>query len=129
MNNRRILFFLITVGIVACAEFFVVVTTIKPIGAGKDVHWTFYVCLYLALTSLVTLVWHQVKCHIYKHVTPPLITSVRQSALVALLVVLGIFFKSLGIVTVWDIIPLIISVILIEFFFQAEKSSPRHEPS
>jgi hypothetical protein len=40
-----------------------------------------------------------------------------------------LFFKSLGIFSLWDTIPLVISAILIEVFFQADKSSSLHEPA
>jgi hypothetical protein len=53
----------------------------------------------------------------------------RQAALTSFLIVSALFLNSINVFQVWDILPLLLAGILVEFFFQAEKkphASLRH---
>ena len=123
MKQSLLLFGIIAVGIIAAAELAVIYTTLSPHQAGRDTLWTFFICLYLTLSSLLTLVWQGIKRYlIYRYSKPSLTASLRQAAIFSLIIVLAMFFRSLDILSLWDIVPLFISALLIEFFFQANKS-------
>lgn len=125
MRTRQFVFVILALGIVSVAELSVIVTTISPRAATEETYWVFFLSLFLALTSVGSLAWYILKRYlIYRSSSVRLWPSLRQSALFSLITVLSLFFNSLGILSFWDIIPLIIAAILIEFFFQADKSHP-----
>ncbi|MBU6389795.1 hypothetical protein KGQ71_04770 [Patescibacteria group bacterium] len=129
MKERIIIFLLVACGVIATAELGVILTTVSPYTANKDVLWTFFVCLFLSLTTLLTIIWHFGKKKAQGEMERvSIFASIRQIGLLSAVVVLSLFFRSLGILTLWDIIPLAISALLIEFFFQADKSTLAHEP-
>ena len=128
MRDRTFLFILIALGLVSTAEFFVIFTTISPAEANTQVFWMFFLCLFVSLSTLMALIWHPIKSWIHRSKHLSRIASLRQTTLISLVITLSIFFKSLHILTLWDIIPLAISALLIEFFFQADKSVASHEP-
>ncbi|MEI6477894.1 MAG: hypothetical protein WCO52_02810 [bacterium] len=123
MRERRILFVLIALGILSSAELFVILTTIAPSGADKQVLWLLFVCLFTSVSIGLSLVWHPVKQTIHRSERVSRLSSLRQTALISLVLTLVLLFRSLSIFSLWDIIPLAISAILIEFFFQADKTS------
>jgi len=55
-----------------------------------------------------------------------LLSSIRQAALISIVILFSLFFNTLGILHLWDMIPLILAAVLIEFFFQAEKRPHAH---
>lgn len=128
MKERKLLFFLYVLGIVSITELSVIVTTVSPQAAETQGVTVFFACLLGALTSVLSLIWHPIRAAIHHNPTMSRWVSLRQSFLVSLLITLTLLFKSLGIMTIWDIFPLAISALLIEFFFQADKSAPTHEP-
>jgi len=128
MRQATLLFFIILVGAVAGAEFAVVATTVAPKTANQAELWTFFTCLFVTASVVLTLIWHLLRIILrFRGFRPPLWVSLRQATIFSLVVVLGLFFKSLSVLSLWDVFPLIVSAVLIEFFFQAEKSS-HHEP-
>jgi hypothetical protein len=84
--------------------------------------WIFFVTLYICLTILIGLALYSLRFLKQRRTTrPTLWPSFRQAALVCLVLVISLFFHTLGIFHFWDIIPLLIAAFLIEFFFQADK--------
>jgi uncharacterized metal-binding protein len=84
----------------------------------------FLALLFVLLTCMLGLVWYavkQLKPHRTTTSRPPLGPSVRQAGLVSLILVLLLSFNAFGILHFWNIVPLTIAAVLIEFFFQAEK--------
>lgn len=123
MRNRVVIFLLFALSVLATSEFVVVFTTISPLSGGEEVYIAFFASLFLMLTTISSLIWYSIKRYlIYRRITPSLFTCVRQCALICSIIVLALFFNSLSILSFWDIAPLFISAILIEFFFQAEKT-------
>ena len=133
MKTPILIFLIIATGIISGAELLVILTTVPPATASQGVLWTLFITLFLASTAVFSLLWHGIKAGIiYRSFTPSLWSSLRQAGIVALLAVLTLFFNSLGVLSIWDILPLSVSAVLIEFFFQAEKSplaARPHEPA
>lgn len=127
MKDRIFLFLLIAAGIISMAELFVILTTISPLETSTGVLWLFFICLFFSISTILSLLWHPLRSFIHHRQGLPRWISVRQASLVSLVIVLIIFFKSLGILTLWDSVPLVFSIILIEFFFQADKI-PKNTP-
>ena len=128
---RITLFITICVTILAAAEVATIVTSISPLQAGPLQLEMFFTSLWVCLTGIMVFIWHAIKQRaIYRFRNVSILVSLRQAALFSGLVVLSLFFNALHILTLWDIVPLILSALLIEFFFQAETSVlPRnHEP-
>ena len=123
MKNHIAIFLLIALAIIASAEFTVLVTTVSPFTADREALWAFFVSLFFASASWLSLIWYFFKKNVlFRLWKPSLWVAVRQASLLCLIIVLSFFFKSLGILSIWDIIPLSVSAVLIEFFFQADKS-------
>lgn len=128
MKKQIFLFLIIALGIIATAELLSIISTVNPMQTTQEVLWAFFISLFISSSSILSLLWHTVKkVFIYRNSTPWLWTSVRQASLLCLIVTLSLFFNSLGIFSFWEFIPLLISAILIEFFFQADKS-PLDQP-
>lgn len=127
MKDKTTVFITLVVGILAWAEFGGIVTTISPSQASVSVLWIFFICLFTGLSSLMSLVWHPLRRSIHRNASLSRLASIRQAALLSLVITLCLFFKSLNILSAWDVLPLAISALLIEFFFQADKSLNRYE--
>lgn len=129
MNDLRILFVILVVGILSTAELSVIVMTVPPASADAQVLWVLFIALFLSLSCAFSLAWHSLKKIIHRSKTLSRLISLRQAALVAGMITVGAFLKSLGILSPWDLIPLIASAVLIEFFFEADKRPSYHEPA
>jgi hypothetical protein len=122
MRKHHLLFFVVTASIVSAAELLSVVLTVQPATATRVELWTFFISLFAALSTSVGLLLYAIRRYRQKRSLHTALTScLRQAALGSLVVVLILFFNTLGVLQVWDIVPLIAAAFLIEFFFQAEK--------
>jgi hypothetical protein len=125
MSQRFAVFFITVIGILSSAGLAVVVMNYLPRTAPGYVLWAFFLSVFGLGTTLGTLIWHIIKRAIfYRLYRPSVWVSFRQAALASGLAVTGFFFNSLGIFRVWDMVPLTIAALLIEFFFQADKTDP-----
>lgn len=123
--SRPVLFVVISVFMVAVAELGALLTTVTPAQASQTQLWLFFCSILATVSILLTPLWYSVKKAVLsQRMTVSSLACLRQSFLFSLVVVVSLFFNSLQILTLWDIIPLCISMILIEFFFQADKSRP-----
>lgn len=120
MKHRVFLFIIIAIAIIGTAQLVSVLVSSSPFTAARSVLWAFFVSLYVSLTLWGGLLWYGIR-RVWRRRSAALASSMRQSALVCMIIVLGLFFNTLGILTIWDVGPLAIAAILIEFFFQAEK--------
>lgn len=120
MKNRILLFIIIALAIISTAQLSTILLSTSPYTASKATLWTFFISLYLTLTLWGSMVWFLIRRLIHRR-AHSLFTAFRQVALVMMIIILGFFFNTLGIFTLWDIAPLILAAVLIEFFFQAEK--------
>ena len=130
MNQASIIFLILVIGVLGGAELATISNSVSPYTAGKTELWAFFLSFFALLSSIFTIIWYTVKKYLfYKLTKPSLLVAWRQASLIALVIVLSLFFNSLKILSLWDIIPLVISTVLIEFFFQAEKNTHPHGSS
>jgi drug/metabolite transporter (DMT)-like permease len=125
------LFAVIAAGIVAGALLATTVASTSPQSAEKADFWVVFVALFVLLTSFGTLAWYFLQRILAKKLIhiPSFYRCLRQASLVAGIVTFTIFLNSINVFQIWDIFPLIVAGVLIEFFFQAEKqphASLRH---
>ncbi len=116
-------FLLICLGIISITQLIAVVNDTSPVGASQATLWTFFISLFLSFGSLLVMVWHAIKRLFLTRRLPSasLLTSLRQSFLVSGLVTVCLFLNSLSLLHIWDVVPLAIAAVLVEFYFQAEK--------
>jgi ABC-type nickel/cobalt efflux system permease component RcnA len=122
MHTRLTLFIIVALAILSAAQLSSVTLTVSPRSATSAELWLFFVSLFVLLSTGIGLIWHAARrLRAKRGGKPVLLTSIRQAGLLSLVVVLSLFFNTLGIFQFWDIIPLVLAAVLIEFFFQAEK--------
>ena len=129
--QRIFIFILICITVLSGAEVATIVTSVTPLQASSTHIGFFFGSLWLFLTGIATFIWHPIKQRVvYRFRSISFFVSLRQATLFSALLVLALFFNALRILTLWDILPLAFSTLLIEFFFQADTSVlPRnHEP-
>lgn len=120
--NRYLQFLLVCVAIISLAELGVLLTSVTPAHATAGQLWAFFVSLFLAFSLLLTPLWHGFKAFVYRGLPVSSLVSWRQASLFSFVVILSFFFNSLKILSVWDVVPLSISMVLLELFFQADKT-------
>ncbi|CAN5197765.1 hypothetical protein BH11PAT4_BH11PAT4_7380 [soil metagenome] len=125
------LFAVIAVGIIAGAQLVTIIAAVTPTSASETELWVFFISLFVALATSFTLMWYGMqKVQAKRRVHNPRFTRcMRQATLVAALITFTLFLNSINVFQIWDIFPLIVAGVLIEFFFQAEKrphASLRH---
>jgi hypothetical protein len=122
MRTRIALFVILAVGIISVAQLSSLLVSTSPYGATSSELWLFFISLFFCVTVLVGLVLYGFRYLRQRRLVKPLLwPSFRQSALASLVITLSLFFNTLAIFQIWNIIPLIIAAVLIEFFFQADK--------
>lgn len=122
MRARIALFVILAVGIISAAQLVSALLTTSPYTASPADLRLFFVSLYLCLTVVLGFVLYGLRqLRARRTGALPLWPSFRQAGLVSVVLVLSIFFNTLGIFQFWDVIPLALAAVLIEFFFQAEK--------
>ena len=128
MRQPTLVFCIIGIGVLSFAELISLSTTVAPHSASYSELWAFFISLLGACTFLLLAVWHTLKKSlVFRGTQPVLFVSIRQASLFSLVIVLSVFFNTLHILSVWDVLPLTVSAVLIEFFFQADKSIENHE--
>ncbi len=123
LSSSVVWFVFIIISVIAGALLFSIVNAGSPSQASTLTLWAVFGSFTLVLTAGISLLWHMLRLLWSKrglHV-PKFLTSVRQSFLFSLLLTLSLFLNSLNLFQVWDALPLVIALILVEFFFQAEK--------
>ena len=124
MRERLILFLVCAVAIISGAYLASTVTTNSPYEASSQLLWSFFITLFLFLAATLGIIWYIIRLRIFsKRIPQVFMVSLRQATLLSLVITISIFFNTLGIFQTWDILPLCVAAILIEFFFQAEKKA------
>ncbi len=123
MSQRFYQFLVFLLAAIATAQLVVIVTSLSPFLNGKDVVWGFFLSLFFSLLGWITLIWHAVKSRIHRSETISLLVSFRQALLFSAVTVVSVFFYTIQVLSIWDLIPLVFSALLLEFFFQANKTS------
>jgi hypothetical protein len=123
MGNRKALFTLIAIELVATIELLVILTTVPPHQASSSVLCLLFFCLFFTMALSLSIPWHAVKRRALRSVTPPYFTSLRQTSLLATLATTLLFAQSLQLLGFFEILSLLCAVIFLEFYFQSEKPS------
>ena len=127
MSYRVILFFVLAVAIISTAQLSTTVLSSSPYSASTDTLWSFYISAFISLSCILGLILYGIRVRTNRlPQVRALLISIRQSALLSLVILLSLFFNTLRILQLWNIVPLILAAILIEFFFQAEKRPQAH---
>jgi len=125
----RNLFFLFSVTLFAVASTILDVFNYNPYHSGTSVFVNFYVSFCIGLAGILSIAIYYLKIHfskdksIYSYFWP----SVRQSFLISLGITLLLLLQGLKLLDLWVGIPLMIAVILLEFFFQTNKGSVKKQ--
>ena len=123
---KRKFFMLFSVAIVAFASTVLCVYNYNPYDSKVYQFILFYTSLLLSLSSSLTLILYFTKIYMFNKgqiVNRFLNSSFRQSLLVSFGIVLILFLKGVKLFDLWIGIPLFISIILIEMFFQTKNRS------
>lgn len=127
MRQRVVTFIVIAVAIISTAQLLTTVLSVSPYTASPAVLRLFFLSLFACLTCFGGIIWYAIRRYlIFSRLQPNLVSCIRQAGLVSLVIVLSLFFNSLSIFRVWDLLPLSIAATLIEFFFQADKAPRTH---
>ena len=129
MKDLRLIFVTVAAAILSAAELAVMLMTVPPSSADSSVLWAFFGSAFVFLASFFSLVWHPLKSLIHRSNSLSRLVSTRQAALVSGIITVIVFLKSLSILSPWDLIPIIASAVLIEFFFEADKRPTYNEPA
>jgi hypothetical protein len=113
---------IVAAGIISTAQFVSIIGSVSPIGASDSLLWNVFLSAFISFSCIFGIGLYALRRKFRRMSgTVSLIRSVRQAALGSAVFLLSLFFNTLGILQTWEVIPLIIAAVLIEFFFQAEK--------
>jgi asparagine N-glycosylation enzyme membrane subunit Stt3 len=125
----RNLFFLLSVTLFAVASTVLDIFNYNPYKSNLSVFINFYTSFFIGLTGILSLIIYYTKLKIkkdksiYAYFWP----SVRQSALVSFSVTLLLMLKGLKLLDWWVGLPLVVSIILLELFFQTTSSNIKQQ--
>jgi len=124
------LFFLFSITVFAIASTILSVFNNNPYQSTPEVFIVFYLSLFLALTGVLSIIiyYAKLKFHKNKNIYGFFWPSLRQSALFSLGVTILAVLKSLKILDWWVGGPLLIAVLLLEFFFQTVSPTRNKTP-
>ncbi|MBU1118388.1 hypothetical protein KKH43_00730 [Patescibacteria group bacterium] len=107
------------------AAFFLVLVYIDPADTGIVGFVCFYLSLFFSFVGLFTLIgfylriWFSGNEIIFAHVAP----SFRQAIFFAIIIVGSLMLQSFRLLTWWDALLFVLSIILLEFFFMSRSSN------
>ena len=127
-SSPLVYFGIIALGVVAAAQLFSVTASSVPLEASRAELWTFFISLWITLATGIAGIWHGLRITIFRRRmrSTGFLISYRQALLLAGVITITGFMNSLELLQAWDIIPLIIAAVLLEFFFQAQKVPHAH---
>jgi len=105
------------------ASLFVVINNISPFISGYLALTFFYSSLFIALTGTFTLLNYYLRIAITKGKNnyQQINTALRQGSLLSLMVIAGLIFQRLRVLTWWDALLILIIVLLVEYYFMAKE--------
>lgn len=121
----RNLFFLFSVTIFALASTVLDIFNYNPFNSGPSVFINFYASFLIAIAGILSFGIYYTKLRlkkdkqIYAYFWP----SVRQALLLSLSLTVILLLKGLKLLDWWVSIPLVISIVLLELFFQTTSSN------
>jgi len=122
MKSKKILFFIFSITLLSTGLWVVLLCNQDPNISSNIVKILFFVSSYILLSGLLTFGLYYLRIHlsnkeiIYSH----LITSIRQSMLISLIIVGLLTMSALNLLNVWQAIMLIAAISMIELFFKTK---------
>ena len=105
------------------ASWIVVINNISPFISGYLALTFFYSSLFIALTGTFTILNYYLRIAVNKNKNyfQQINTALRQGSLLSLMVISGLIFQRLRVLTWWDALLLLIIVLLVEYYFMAKE--------
>lgn len=124
MKLKSHLFFLFSITLFAVASTVLDIFNYNPFQSGASVFINFYISFFLSVTGILSIILFFLKIKVKKGEWSEslLIPSIRQSGFVSLALTVLLALKGLKLLDWWVAGPLVISIFLLELFFQT--SSP-----
>lgn len=119
-RNRFILFAALCLLIICAAEATTIITSVSPTDARLAQRVILFISLWVLSTGFFILPCSTLKRLFWPSRKPQILVTVRQAALFSLLPIGALFLSSLQLLRVWEALPLIASLFLLELFFEAE---------
>lgn len=120
---KRNLFLLFSITVVAIASLVLCVFNYNPYQANNNQFSFFYLSLLVALTGIIGLIIFYLKVTILKKniIFEAFWPSIRQALFISLAISATLFLKGIGLYDLWVVVPLCITILLIEMFFRTKK--------
>ena len=119
-RNRFFLFAFLCLLIICAAEVATIITSVSPTDARFAQRVILFISLWVLSTGFFILPCTALKRLFWPARKPHILVSVRQAALFSLLPIGALFLSSLQLLRVWEALPLLASLFLLELFFEAE---------
>lgn len=109
--------------ILGWASWLVVVNNLSPFISGYLALVLFYSSLFIALTGTFSILNYYLRISLNKdrNYLHHLNTALRQGSLLSLMLIIGLAFQRLRVLTWWDALLLLIIVLLIEYYFMSRE--------
>ena len=117
---RRNLFFLLSITLFATASLVLDIFNFNPFKASSKELANFYISFFISIAGIFSILIYIVKFKLFRNKTiyQYFWPTIRQSLLVSASITVIIFLKGLKILDLWVAIPAVLSIVLLEFFFQ-----------
>lgn len=109
--------------ILGWASWLVVINNLSPFMSGYLALTLFYSSFFIALTGTFSILNYYLRITVSKHKKyfQHINTALRQGSLLSLMIVVGLVFQRLRVLTWWDALLILIIVLLIEYYFMARE--------
>lgn len=119
-RNRFLLFAALCLLIICAAEVTTIITSVPPTDAHLAQRIILFVSFWILSTGLIILPLSACRRLFWPSRKIQMLVAVRQAGLFSLLPVGALFLSSLQLLRVWEALPLVASLFLLELFFEAE---------
>lgn len=117
---KRNLFFLLSITLFATASLVLAIFNFNPFKASSKEFVNFYISFFVSIAGIFSIAIYLIKYKIFRNKTIYLYfwSTIRQSLLISASITIIVLLKGLKILDLWVAIPAVLSIILLEFFFQ-----------
>lgn len=124
MKIKKTLFYLFSLTLISTGIFTVILFNVNPLEADFLTKGAFFASIFFIIMGIVTFIGYYVRLRRANHLLAisDLISAVRQASLLSLIIVGWLLLESLRIFNWWDALLLMISIGLLELFFQTRQT-------
>lgn len=117
---KRNLFFLLSITLFASASLVLDIFNYNPFRATSGEFINLYISLFISLAGIFSIAIYLIKYKLFRNKMIYLYfwSTIRQSLLISASITIIVFLKGLKILDLWIAIPTVLSIVLLEFFFQ-----------